>query len=187
MKMVEEAAPLTTEELTELDTFLLAGGEAVDRLMLDELHGFLTAVAVTHQGFDLDGLIGELLGPEPFADEFEEQHIRSLVQRLYLDIETGLSRRQRFEPLVIEEIGEEGEIEESYEGWCFGFMLSVAHHEQLWQDLPKHEDELMAPIATLSLLHSEEDADMELEEYLGWVEMIPGSVAGLYAYFGVRA
>ncbi len=179
--------PLTTDELTELDVFLLAGGEDLDRLMIDEAHGFLTALVVTGCPVDLDEVVNELMGPDPFADEFEEQRIKGLIERMQADIEMSLKSRKRFEPLVIEEVGEAGEIEESYEGWCFGFMLGVAHCDEQWGQLPKHEEELLTPIATLSLLHAEEEVEMDIDEYLGWVEMIPGSVAGLRRYFEAKA
>ncbi len=183
---VARVESLTTDELTELDVFLLAGGEDLDRLMIDEAHGFLTALVVTGCPVNADEVIGELLGPDPFADEFEERRIKNLVERMQADIEVSLNGRQRFEPLVIEEVGEAGEIEESYEGWCFGFMLGVTHCEERWSELPKHEEELLTPIATLSLLHAEEEVEMDVDEYLGWVEMIPGSVAGLKRYFEAK-
>ncbi len=182
-----EVEPLTTDELTELDVFLLAGGEDLDRLMIDEAHGFLTALMVTGCPVSFDEVVSELMGPDPFADEFEEQRIKNFIRRMQIDISSGLKKRKRFEPLVIEEIGEAGEIEESYEGWCFGFMLGVTHCEAQWRELPKHEEDLLAPIATLSLLHAEEESDMGIEEYLGWVEMIPGSVMGLNRYFEAKA
>ncbi len=181
------AEPLDSDELTELDAFLLGGGEASERLMIDEAHGLLTALAVARDERPVTEVVEEIVGTDGFADEFEQRRIEELIGRMRGDIESTLKRRQRFEPLVVEEVSPSGEVEEAYEGWCFGFMLGVTDGGTRWEGLPRHEEELLTPIATLALLHSsDQPPEMEFDEYMGWVEMIPGSVAGLYSYFGKR-
>jgi len=164
---------LSDTELAELDEFLL---EDDDRLSIDEAHGYLTALIVSRADTDdasiLEAVFGNIEAPA---------NIRHLLLRMYQDIATELEGAEPFEPMVIEE-EESGETFEVYEGWCFGFMLAVSDNEELWQGLPKDSQSLLEPIATLALLR-EEELDMDDEEYTGWVELLPGSVNGLYDYW----
>ncbi|MBI3771824.1 MAG: YecA family protein [Gammaproteobacteria bacterium] len=174
--------PLSDDELQVLDAFLLGETEAGERLPLEEVHGYLTALIVSQTLLPVEDWLTAVWGAPRFADAAEEQYLTGLMQRLRQNIEAGLAAGQRFEPLVIEE-EEDGEIFDSYEGWCVGFMLAVAEHSEVWEKLPKPMRELLQPIAALTLTGSEEEADLDEEEYTLCVELLPGSVAGLYDYF----
>ena len=173
---------LNENELAELDEFLLSDACDEDALSIDEAHGFLTALALTPQTPTEEEWMGGVWGQPDFADEEERQRMSSLLQRLFDDVVTTLAARRDFEPLVIE-TEEDGEVLEAYEGWCFGFMLGVEERQELWDELPKNEQNLVAPMAQLALLYNDEDTDMDDEEYDGWVELLPGAVMGLYAYW----
>ncbi len=163
----------------ELDEFLLSDACDEDTLSLDEAHGFITALVV---GPDREGeWLGQVWGEPRFADAAEASRMRDLMQRLYDDVDSML-RSLHFEPLVIEE-EDEGEVYESYEGWCFGFMLGVEQHEEQWESLPKEPQALLAPMAQIALLESDDEAEMDEEEYAAWVELIPGAVTGLYQFW----
>lgn len=173
--------PLNETELGELDEFLLSDA-CDDALSIDEAHGYLTALAVTPNLPAEDEWQTAIWGQPDFADEQQRAHMTSLLQRLYSEIVSTLAARRDFEPLVIE-TEEEGELLEAYEGWCFGFMHGVEEQQALWDELPQNEQSLVAPMAQLALLYSDEETDMDDEEYEGWVELIPGAVMGLYAYW----
>lgn len=175
-------APLDEPELAELDEFLLSDACDEDALSIDEAHGFLTALAVTPEPLAGDGWQAGIWGQPDFADENEKQQMTALLQRLGNELVSTLQARRDFEPLVIE-TEEEGEILEAYEGWCFGFMLGVEQQQALWDALPKDEQNLVAPMAQLALLYSDEETDMDDDEYDDWVELLPGAVMGLYAYW----
>lgn len=164
---------LADEELAELDEFLLDHEEC---LAIDEAHGYLTALIVSRHDEDestmLDAILGDTEAPAP---------IRQSLLRLHQQISAELDSDAAFEPMVIEE-EEDGETFEIYDGWCFGFMLAVSDHEALWQTLPREQQSLLEPIATLALLR-EEELDMDDEEYAGWVSLLPGSVDGLYRHW----
>ncbi len=163
---------LSADELIELDDFLLS--ETEERLMIDEAHGYMTALIVSHADEDEAAILVSIFGKtEP------PENIVQLLQRMFQDISTELASSKPFEPMVIEE-EEEGATFEVYEGWCYGFMLAVADHEAAWAGLSKDGRSLLEPIATLALLR-EEDLDIDDEEYSGWVSLLPGSVSGLYA------
>ncbi len=165
---------LTDTELAELDEFLLS--EEDDRLAIDEAHGYLTALILCGSDGDEASILEAVLGEAKPPAQIPE-----LLLRMYQDIAAELESAQPFEPMVIEE-EENGESFEVYEGWCFGFMLAVSDNEDVWAELPKDQRSLLEPIATLALSR-EEELDMDDEEYSGWVELLPGSVNGLYAYW----
>ena len=179
-------APLTDDELQTLDNFLLAE-ETGERLSIDAAHGFLTAVIVAHQPMQQQEWLNAILGESAFTDEEEAQHITALLQRMFADISATLEAGRLFEPLIIEE-EEEGVILETYEGWCFGFMLAVTNTQALWDELPENEQDLLAPIAKLAMLYigEESEEEMDEDEYDTWVDLLPGAVASLYAYWNER-
>lgn len=180
--MTTATSPLSDDELQVLDAFLLGGTEAGERLPLEEVHGYLTALIVSRTPLPMEDWLTAVWGAPSFADAGEEQHLTGLMQRLRQDIEAGLAAGQRFEPLVIEE-EEDGEVFDSYEGWCVGFLLAVSDHPERWQRLSSQAEELLQPIAALALVGTEEAPELDEEECVLCVELLPGSVAGLHDYF----
>lgn len=176
------AAPLTEDDLAALDVFLLSDACDDNTLSIDEAHGYLTALLVGPETVPEAEWMGEVWGEPRFDTPADEEHLTGLLRRMHDDIADGLAKGLTFEPLIVEE-EEEGELFATYEGWCFGFMLGVERNEREWQPLPKDEQALLAPMAQLALLGSEEDSDMDEEEYESWVELIPGAVTGLYQYW----
>lgn len=173
---------LTDEEFSELDSFLLASEEGDDRLSVDEAHGYLTALTVGPEMVESAEWLEQVWGEPLFSDDESEQRLRGHLLRMQREIAADLNEGITFEPLVLEEVDNDVVVE-SYEGWCFGFMLGVAAQSRHWEQLPKAEQTLLAPIAKLALLHDDEESDMDDEEYDAWVEMLPGSVVGLYNYW----
>src|SRR3569833_3377626 len=145
------SAPLSADELADLDDFLLADPD--ERLAIDEAHGFLTALIVGHDVREQGAWLEDVWATPEFADATEQQYLTELLLRMRNDIAAMLKTGHRFEPLILEEEGD-NEIYEVYEGWCFGFMLAVANDEERWQDLPKDQQALLDPIAALALLHT---------------------------------
>jgi len=174
--------PLNPDELAELDDFLLSEACDEDTLSIDEAHGFITALIVTPHIPAEKAWLSSVWGQPKFANPQQQQHMTALLERLYNEIELMLEAGRDFEPLVIE-TEEQGETLEAYEGWCFGFMLGVEQQQTLWDELPQNEQNLVVPMAQLAMLYSEEESDMGDEEYDSWVELIPGAVMGLYAYW----
>ena len=176
--------PLSTDELAELDEFLLADTD--ERLSIDEAHGFLTALVVGHDNRGEEGWLVDVWGDSKFADDTQRQRMTELLLRMRADITAMLTTGQRFEPLILEEEDEDG-LYEVYDGWCFGFMLAVANDDLRWQDLPNDQEDLLEPIASLALLHTDDaEEDMSEDEYSNWAQLLPGSVMGLYSHFTTK-
>lgn len=175
--------PVSQEALSELDSFLLSDACDDDALTIDQAHGFITALIVSPEEMPTSWQ-EEVWGKPVFIDAEEEERMGAILQAMHDDIVDSLeSRRRPFEPLVIEE-EEDDELFEVYEGWCYGFMLAVAEHPEPWEGLPKEQQTLLTPMAQLALLANEEpEIDMDEDEYLSWVELLPGAVAGLYGFW----
>jgi uncharacterized protein len=177
---------LNDDELAELDAFLLSDACDDEVLSVDEVHGFLTALLVGPQPLAQEEWLEQAWGEPQFADAAEREHMRELMLRLYRDIDATLQEGHDFEPLAVE-IEEEGEAVVAFEGWCFGFMLGVESCQEEWDKLPTAEENLLAPMAQLALLNSDEELEPEMEmddeEYESWVELLPGAVLGLYSYW----
>lgn len=174
---------LTDDEILELDEFLLEFEAQNDVLLVDEAHGFITALCVSHVSLDDHSWMRDVIGEASFKSDAQKQRIIDLLSRMREEISQGLSDKKPFEPLVAEVEDEEGYLYEANEGWCYGFMLGVSQEEARWEDLPNNEQALLMPIARLALLQSEEEFELDDEEYEQLVELIPGSVAGLYQFF----
>ena len=174
---------LTADELLALDNFLLAEEAEGERLPIDEAHGYLTALIVGAQPVEQATWMEAIWGEPAFADAAEQQHLTNSLLRMQAEIADTLAKRRSFEPLIIEEEDEEGELLEAYEGWCLGFMRYVAERQSQWEEMPKDEQALLSPIAKLAMLCAEEEQDMDEEEYEACVDLLPGAVAGLYAYW----
>ena len=180
--MSTDTPKLSDEELAELDEFLLSDACDEDVLTVDEVHGLLTALLVGSQPLAEAEWLPLAWGRPRFADAAQQQRMLAMMQRLYRDIEAALQAGRDFEPLPVE-VEEEGTDVVAFEGWCFGFMLGVETCQAEWDSLPKSEENLLAPMAQLALLNSDEEPEMDDDEYEQWVELLPGAVMGLYSYW----
>lgn len=171
---------MTEEEIQELDAFLLSEACDEETLAVDEAHGYLTALQLLPEPPATAACLSAIWGEPAFADAAQQQRMTALLVKLGEEIAAGMQRREQFEPLLAE-LEDEGEVVESYEGWCYGFMLAVELHPEPWLSLPGAAQGLLAPMARLALLDDEEEEPMDEDEYLQWVELLPGAVSGLYA------
>lgn len=181
--MSTDFLPLSDDELAELDSFLLSDACDDEVLSVDELHGLLTALLVGPRQLPEASWMEMAWGEPRFADEAERQRMQELMGRLYAEIETVLQQGLDFEPLAVELEEEDGVEVIAYEGWCYGFMLGVETCQEEWDQLTGDEESLLAPMAQLALLNSDEEPEMDEEEYEQWVELLPGAVLGLYSYW----
>ncbi len=173
--------PLSEEELVALDRFLLSEhcGEAMP---IDEAHGYLTALVVSHDQASQSEWLSAIWGSPEFADNNEQVNMTNCLLRMKSEITAALSSGCSYEPLIIEE-EEDGEVVEAYEGWCMGFIHAVADRQEMWDKLEKNEQELLTPIAKIALLLNEDEPEMDDEEYTACIELLPGAVVALYAYW----
>lgn len=169
---------LTDEELGELDQFLYQDDEATDMLSLDEAHGFTTAILIGAPHIDGAEWLTLIWGEPQFSDLAQAERLTDMLTKMRTEIQQSLDSGEPFEPLSVEE-EVDGESYENFEGWCFGFMLGLSHLESSWH-MGEKERELIAPIATLAMLYTEEQEELDEEEYEQCLELLPGAVSSLY-------
>ncbi|VAX01992.1 hypothetical protein MNBD_GAMMA22-2598 [hydrothermal vent metagenome] len=170
---------MTDNDYARLDEILM---DNIDNgLSIDEAHGFLSAIAVSNIELS-DNDYYEIICADSELENSLAKEILALILDMNADIKTMLNKNEPFDILLIE-TEEQGEIIEVFEGWCHGFMLAVSQYENIWQELDKNEQSILSPIAKLALLISDEQLDMEDDEYDLLVELLPGAVMGLNSYF----
>ena len=153
----------TDDELQELDEFLRGRGSDED-LLLDGVHGMLTALAIGPEPPKPAEWLPEVLH-EPFADPVEAERVLGLLARLNDSIVSEL-HAGLYEPILGEVDSEEGEIIYSARGWCEGFSRGIDLRASGWEVRLGHDMQLMellAPIVALSIEDGvfEPDGDYE--------------------------
>ena len=133
-------APLSDEELEELDQFLLYGVDNDEAMTLDTLDGYLHAIAIGPQTIMpsqwLPKVWGENSAMMPPMESIDQlNHIMGLVMRHYNSIIHGFGLKP---PLVAPYWDtyeyDIGEFEEA-DGWAYGFTEGVALNRAAWKPL----------------------------------------------------
>lgn len=185
---------LDNEELDELHALLLErNGE--DGLLLDGLHGLVTALIVGPQPVSPDDWLPLVLDPErAFDSHLQAEHLASLCLRLYTSVEKGLEH-MIYEPILSEY--EEGNGEPALvvdaHGWCAGFSRGVDLRAHLWEPRLRFDPrlmEIMTPIMALAFSEGlfEDYTDprwppLSEGERESCLQMIPSAVIDLYHYW----
>lgn len=164
---------LSEVELEQLDMALL---DNEDGMAIDEAHGYLTALAVIGQRLESSTIAKIIYGTEESPDN---QGIIMLLMKLHDDIQQTLDSGQHFEPLYIE-VDDEDITYLDYEGWCHGFMFGLSETDIDWESVDSNIKDLIAPISQIALADEDGDDELSDEDYAVLIDMIPGSVSGLY-------
>jgi uncharacterized protein len=175
---------LDDSELDELDRYLRAHAED-DSLLLDGVHGLLSALAVGPMLVTPEEWLPEVLH-HPFADESEGNRVLALLAKLNDSIEAELDV-DAYEPIL-------GEIDTdmgpalSAAGWCEGFSRGIDLRAGLWEKRLAEDPELMellGPVMALAvdegILNAETEfeklSDEEYDECLAQVPAVLGAVS----------
>jgi uncharacterized protein len=181
-------AQLDDTDLERLDQFLRAhAGE--DDLLLDGVHGLLTAIGIGPQPARPDEWLPEVLH-EPFADEGEGREILALLARLNESIETEI-QADNYEPILGEVELDDGETTLSAHGWCEGFSRGVDLRARVWESRLGADSQLTDLLGPIMALAVEEgvfttDADfapLSEQEYEDCLNQLPGAVASVARYW----
>ncbi len=133
--------PLDDTELDELHTLLAErGGD--DALLLDGVHGLVTAIAAGPEAIEVDEWLPHVLDPEqPFETVDAAERAFGLVLRLYNATVSDLDRFT-WEP-ILGETRHDDEVTVSAAGWCEGFSLGVDLRAELWETRMAADPRLM--------------------------------------------
>ncbi len=133
-------APLSDEELEELDQFLLYSVDNDEAMTLDTLDGYLHAIAIGPQTIMPSQWLPKIWGEDsammpPMENIDQLNHIMGLVMRHYNSIIHGFGLKP---PLVAPYWDtyeyDIGEFEEA-DGWAYGFTEGVALNRAAWKPL----------------------------------------------------
>jgi len=181
---------LDETELQELDRYLRRH-PAKDALLLDGVHGLLSALAVGPLPVLPDEWLPEVLH-EPFADEREGNRVLALLAKLNDSISAELDV-DAYEPIV-------GEVElaaglaVSAAGWCEGFSRGIDLRADLWEArLAEDPDlmELLGPVMALAVDEGILRAEVQFEklgedEYDDCLAQVPAVLMAVNRYWEAK-
>lgn len=187
-------AMLADTELDELDRFLRVRAED-DSLLLDGVHGLLTALAIGPANVLPEEWLPQVL-QQPFNDSEEGKHVLALLARLNDSIPVELSV-DAYQPILgeidpEEILGADPDVPMlSAAGWCEGFSRGIDLHAALWENRLAEDPQLMellGPIMALAVdegvLASEAQfehlTEDEYDECLAQVPQVLGAVASYW-------
>lgn len=186
----EWPSSLDDTELDELDRYLRAHtGE--DALLLDGVHGLLSALAVGPLPILPDEWLPEVLH-EPFADQTEGNRVLALLAKLNDSISAELGV-DAYEPIL-------GEVELdtgptlSAAGWCEGFSRGIDLRASLWEGRLSADPQLMellGPVMALAVDEGILRAETEFEklgedEYDDCLAQVPAVLAAVHHYWEAK-
>jgi len=184
----EWPATLNDAELEELDLFLRShAGE--DALLLDGVHGLLTAVAIGPERVTPDEWLPEVLH-DPFENAEQGKHILELLARLNESVTLELET-DAYEPILGEVELDDGDTALSALGWCEGFSRGVDLRAHLWETRLGADSQLTELLGPIMALAVEEgvfatDADfapLTEQEYDECLAQLPNAVANVGNYW----
>lgn len=184
-------------ELNELDTFLRARANR-GSLMLDGVHGLLTALAIGPVSVTPEEWLPQILD-EPFADSSEGQRVLGLLARLNDSIPAALSVAA-YQPILGEldssqVMGPPDEPAITAAGWCDGFSRGIDLRAALWEKRLAEDPQLMdlmQPIMALAVDEGVLSADVEVEqlsedEYDSCLQQVPRVLDAVADYWRQQA
>ncbi len=178
---------LDDAELDELDRYL-RGHSGDGRLLLDGVHGLLSALAVSPVAVLPDEWLPEVLH-EPFADEDEGNRVLALLAKLNDSISAELDV-DAYEPILGEIDTEQGPVL-SAGGWCEGFSRGIDLRAGLWEKRLADDAQLMellGPVMALAVDEGVLSAEAEFEkltedEYDECLSQVPAVLGAVNSYW----
>ena len=190
---------LNDTELDELDRFLRARASD-DDLLLDGVHGLLTALAVGPTPAVPDEWLPEVLHA-PFEDPDEGNRVLGLLAKLNDSIPAELDL-DAYEP-ILGEVGDDAAVDEravagpvlTAAGWCEGFSRGIDLRARLWENRLAEDPQLMellGPIMALAVDEGVLAADTEFEklsddEYDECLAQMSNALGAVAQYWRVHA
>jgi uncharacterized protein len=179
---------LDEADLEALDHFLRAhAGE--DDLLLDGVHGLLTAIGIGPKPAAPDEWLPEILH-EPFADEAQGRRILALLARLNESVELELES-DSYEPILGEVELDDGDTALSAHGWCEGFSRGVDLRARVWESRLGADSQLTELLGPIMALAVEEGvfatdanfAPLSEQEYDDCLNQLPHAVSAVARYW----
>ena len=177
------------EDLEALDQYLRGHGGGDDDLLLDGVHGLLTALAIGPEPATPEEWLPEVLH-EPFADSNTGERVLTLLAQLNDAIAPELESGT-YEPILGEIDSDDGETAFTARGWCEGFSRGIDLRAPVWEGRLGHDSELMemlGPIIALAIDDGVFESDAEFaplgeDDYDECLAQIPNAVNAIAEYW----
>ncbi len=190
MKMKTDwPSSLTDEELDELDDYFRRQvREGEGRLLLDGVHGLLSAIAIGPVNILPAEWLPEVLH-EPFSNEDEGNRVLVLLAKLNDSIQAELDI-DAYEP-ILGEVDSDPLPNLSAAGWCEGFSRGIDLRACLWEGRLNDDSALMEALGPLMALAVDEgvlSTDVEFdklgdEEYEQCLAQLPAVLVAVNHYW----
>lgn len=189
------AAPLSEEEMLELDSFLMSEATSDPPMALDTLDGYLTAIVIGPTTLPMSQWYGGVWGGReedaPAFETMEEaQRITELIMRHYNGIITSIQHDPDTHDPLFDQFQGEGDSRKYVDGemWAYGFMQGVALCRKDWQSL--FDDPLGPEWLNPIRLLGDDDVSEEEMALIRWPAQreqlalqIPAALAAIYRYW----
>ena len=195
--MVEMPASRETiddAELEVLDRWLRGHAQDSDEtLLLDGVHGMLTALAIGPDPALPEEWLPEILHA-PFEDPEQGAAVLGLLAKLNDSIPAELEG-EVYEPVLGEVEPEQAEHSDlSAAGWCEGFSRGIDLRASIWESRLAEDGELMEMLSPIMALAVDEGvlaadvpiAKLDDNEYEACLAQIPDAVEAVAHYWRVR-
>lgn len=180
-------------EYEELGDLLAQRATGDDSMLLDGLHGLVTAVAIGPEPVPPDEWMPQVIDDtNPFESVEQAERVIALILRMYNSVAHDLDEL-RYEPILGAVETEAGESTFSAQGWCEGFTLGVDLRSDAWETRMKEDRELMdllAPILALAgdegvfeTEAAEETPSLSEAEYEDALNKLPAAVYDVQQYW----
>jgi uncharacterized protein len=181
-------------ELEVLDRFLRGhAGDSDETMLLDGVHGMLTALAIGPDPALPEEWLPEVLHA-PFEDPEQGAAVLGLLAKLNDSIPVELEG-EVYEP-VLGELGDGEPVHSdlSAAGWCEGFSRGIDLRAAIWESRLAEDSELLemlGPIMALAVDEGVLSADVPIaklddNEYDACLAQIPDAVEAVAHYWRVR-
>jgi len=178
--MISLTAPLSEQEVTELDEFLMSDATPEECMDISALDGFLTSLVIGPGLVPPSVWLKAIWGGENepvFESSAQAQRVISLIMRRFNGISSTFNEPSQFAPILYErEV--EGTRYWSADDWCWGFLEAIRLTPETWQPLVEDEDNrwMLLPIVALGsedgweLLEADPDPDAAAQAALDDLE-----------------
>ncbi len=189
--------PPSPEELKGLDQFLY---QRIDQSQvkqdsnlgiynLSQLDGMITAVVSSPIFVPPSKWIAKIWGEFQPVWESKQQSEQTILLMMRLMNSTDVSLSQspdEFEPIFLQQPGENGQLETIVEQWCQGYAQGMALASHEWHTDDPILDALLTPILASSRLYENQGEPTSVEQLTGYKPNISSNAVKIYDYWAMR-
>lgn len=192
-EMQDMVAPLSDQELEELDQFLLYGVENDEGMTLDTLDGYLHAIAIGPQTIMPSQWLPKVWGEDsammpPMNNIDQLNHIIGMVMRHYNSIIHGFEHKPPFVAPYWNTCKYDISEFEDAEAWAYGFTIGVQLNVTAWKPLldSQQGQQWYRPIGLLGedeFSAEQDELTKTLEQREQLAQQIEGSLVNIHAFW----